>query len=112
MHTLTDDELQCQPERLIDDARRGEPALVTVDGEPVMMTVPLGKGITSPAVRLELAVHLFDSEQISVGLAAHIAGVPYGDMVDELGRRRIPVLRCPPEDLASELDILRGAAGR
>lgn len=112
MHTLTDDELRRQPDRLIDDARRGEPALVTVNGEPVMMTVPLGQGITSPAVCLELAVRLFDGEQISLGLAARIAGVPFADMVDELGRRQIPVLRYPPKDLARELDVLRGAAGR
>lgn len=112
MHTLTDDELHRHPGRVIDEARRGEPGLVTVNGEPVMMTVPLGKGITSPAVRLELAVRLFDGEQISLGLAARIAGVPYADMVDELGRRQVPVLRYPPEDLTREMDFLRGAAGR
>lgn len=112
MHTLTDDELHRQPDRLLDDAQRGEPALVTVNGEPVMMTVPLGRGITSPALLMELAVRLFDSEQISLGLAARIAGVPYADMVDELGRRQVPVVRYPCEDLAREVDLLRGPAGR
>lgn len=110
MHTLTDDELKRQPARILEDARRGEPALVTVDGEAVMMTVPLGKGLASPAVRLELAARLFDSEQISQGLAARIAGLAYSDMVDELGRRGIAVVRYPVEDLPRELDYLRGTA--
>ena len=112
MHTLTDDELQRQPGRLLDDAQRGEPALVTVNGEPVMLTVPLGKGLPSPALLMELAVRLFDSEQISLGLAARIAGVPYSDMVDELGRRQVPVVRYPPEELSREVELLRDAAGR
>jgi len=112
MHTLTDDDVKRQPSRMLDDAQRGEPALVTVNGQPLMMTVPLGKGVSSPTVLLELAARLFDSEQISLGLAARIAGLPYSDMIDELGRRSIAVVRYPPEDLAHELEYLRGRTGR
>lgn len=112
MHTLTDEELKRQPTRMLDDAQRGEPALVTVNGEAVMMTVPLGRGLAAPAVRLELAARLFDSEQISLGVAARIAGLAYSEMIDELGRRGIAVVRYPPEDLARELEYLRGTAGR
>lgn len=112
MHTLTDDDLKRQPQALLDDAQRGEPALVTVNGEAVMMTVPLGKGLASPAVWLELAARLYDSEQLSLGLAARIAGLSYSEMIDELGRRGIPVVRYPPEELNRELEYLRGIAGR
>jgi|GEM_PF-503793 len=112
MHTLTDEELKRQPTQMLDDAQRGEPALVTVNGEAVMMSVPLGKGVASPAVLLELAARLFDSEQISLGLAARIAGLSYSEMIDELGRRSIAVVRYPPEDLARELEYLRGTSGR
>lgn len=112
MHTLTEDDLQRRPAQLLDDAKRGEPALVTVNGEAVMMSVPLGKGVASPAVLIELAARLFDSEQISLGLAARMAGLSYSEMIDELGRRSIAVVRYPPEDLAREVEYLRGAAGR
>lgn len=112
MHTLTDDDLKRQPQAMLDDARRGEPALVTVNGEAVMMTVPLGKGLASPAVRLELAARLYDSEQLSLGLAARIAGLSHSEMIDELGRRGIAVVRYPPEELDRELEYLRGTAGR
>lgn len=103
MHTLTADELKRQPQQLIDDAQRGEPAIVTVAGEPVMMSWPLGKGVDSNAKLLDLAATLFDREQISLGLAARIAGLSYSEMIDELGRREISVIRLEPGELEREL---------
>jgi predicted HTH domain antitoxin len=103
MHTLTADDLSRQPLRLLDDAQRGEPALVTRDGEPVLLAVPLGKGIESREVRLEVAVNLFDREQISIGLAARIAGISVGKMIDECGKRQISVIRVTAEELEREL---------
>jgi prevent-host-death family protein len=111
MHTLTDDDLKRQPAQMLDDARRGEPALVTVNGEPVMMTVPLGKG-TEPAVLVELAARLFDSDQVSLGRAARIAGLSYSEMIDELGRRNIDVVRYSVEELKRELAYVSTIAGR
>jgi predicted HTH domain antitoxin len=104
MHTLTTDDLQRRPLQLVEDAQRGEPANVTRDGQPVLLSVPLGQGIESAAVRVELAATLFDREQISLGLAARIAGLSYGQMVDELGRRSIPVIRLAPGELDRELE--------
>jgi predicted HTH domain antitoxin len=36
-------------------------------------------------------------------LAARIAGLPYSDMVDELGRRGVATIRLGPGDLGREL---------
>jgi predicted HTH domain antitoxin len=112
MHTLTADELNRRPEQLIDHAQRGEVAVVTMGGELVMMTVPLGKGVEFPAVRLELAVSLYDRDEVSLGLAAQIAGIPYGEMIDELGQRGMPVVRYSDDELSKELDYVRTLAGR
>jgi predicted HTH domain antitoxin len=103
MHTLTTEELARQPQQLLDDAQRGEAALVTRDGEPVLLAVPMGKGLESQTVRLELAAALYDREQISLGLAARIAGLSYSEMIDELGQRAIPVIRLAPGELEREL---------
>lgn len=108
MHTFSDHDLHRQPQQLLDDARRGEPAIVTVDGEPVMMTLPLGKGLGAPAVLLDLAATLYDREQISLGMAARIAGLGYVEMLDELARRGIPTLRQAPGDLARDLTAFGG----
>ena len=104
MHTLTTDELQSQPGRLLEDADRGEMAVVTRDGEPLLLAVPLGSnGPDRPDVCIELAVRLFDHEQIGLGVAARIAGVSMAEMMDELGRRHIPILRTTAAELEREL---------
>lgn len=103
MRTLTADEVTKQPQRLIDDASSGEPALVTRDGEPLLLAVPFGKGLGSRELRVQLAATLYDHERISLGLAARIAGLRYRDMMDELGRRGIAVIRLAPGELEREL---------
>lgn len=103
MHTLTDEDLKRAPQQLIDDALRGEAAIVTVSGEVLMMAVPLGKGGSFwPGLR-DLAATLFDREEISLGMAARMAGLSYSEMIDELGRREIAVIRLTPGELEREL---------
>ena len=103
MHTLTTEDLAREPQRLLNDAQRGQASLVTHAGEPVMLAVPLGPGQTSRDVRLDIAASLYDRDQISLGLAARIAGLCYSDMIDALGRRGIATIRLQPGDLEREL---------
>jgi len=112
MHTVTADELAAEPQRLLEDARKGQADIVLADGEPVMLTVPLGPAAAGSATeRLELAVSLFECDLLSLGLAAKVAGLSYSRMVDELGRRRIAVVRYDEEDLQRELAYVRTLAG-
>ena len=108
MYTLTADDLYHAPGSLVAGAQRGEPAIVTVAGTPVMMTVPLGTGMGVQTALIDLAATLFDREQISLGTAARIAGLAYGEMIDELGRRKIAVIRAGPGDLERELAAFSG----
>lgn len=87
-------------------ARDGSIALVTQDGEPLLLALPPGESSWSPAAKLELVVALFDREQISLGLSAQIAGLSYREMLDEPGRRGIPVIRIAPGELDRELAAL------
>lgn len=103
MHTLTTEDLARQPQQLLDDAARGETSLVTRAGEPVLLAVPLGAGTNTREVRLELAARLYDSEQISLGVAARIAGLSYSEMIDALGARGIATIRLEPGELQREL---------
>jgi antitoxin (DNA-binding transcriptional repressor) of toxin-antitoxin stability system len=98
LHTLTTEDLEREPRRLLADAHRGQASLVTRDGEPVMLALPLGPDPASREMRLDLAASLYDRNQISLGLAARIAGLCYGDMMDELGRRGIATIRLMPGD--------------
>ncbi|MDP3084803.1 MAG: UPF0175 family protein [Rubrivivax sp.] len=111
MPTLTSEELEQQPKRLLDDAKQGTADVVTVQGVPVMLTLPLGQAAGSSAERLELAVTLYERDVLSLGLAAKVAGLSYSQMIDELGRRQIPVVRYSVEDFDRELDYVRTLAG-
>lgn len=103
MHTLTDEDLQRAPERLLDDARQGHVTVITTAGEAVLMTLPLDGGAPAAGALLDLAVALYDRELVSLGRAARIAGLPYGEMMDELGRRGIATIRTSPQELQHEL---------
>jgi predicted HTH domain antitoxin len=103
MQTLTTDDLAQHPERLLDDARKGQADIVLSGAEPLMLTVPLGADAGSPEALLELAVALYEADQISLGRAAEVAGLSYSQMIDELGRRGLPVVRYDVEDLEREL---------
>lgn len=111
MHTLSLEDLADQPRRLLDDAQRGEASLVVDDGVAVLLAVPLGAGLDAAEVRLELAARMFDNDQISLGLASKIAGLSYSEMIDELGRRAMPVVRYDANDMAKELEYVRTLAG-
>lgn len=103
MHTLTDEDLQREPEKLLAEARRGQITLITTNGRPVMLAVPLADGVPMRSALLDLAAALYDREEISLGTAARIAGLSYSEMIDELGRREIDTIRITPEELEREL---------
>jgi predicted HTH domain antitoxin len=103
MHTLTDDDIKREPTLLLEDAQRGQVTVVTTNGQALLMTVPLDNGVPAPGAFVELAASLYDSEQISLGRAAEIAGLAYADMMDELGRRGIATIRLRPGELEREL---------
>ena len=103
MHTLTDEDLQREPQQLLAVARRGQVTVVTTNGRPVMLAVPLADGAPMQSALVDLAAALFDRGEISLGTAARIAGLSYSEMIDELGRREIDTIRITPEELEREL---------
>ena len=112
MQIHTADEIARVPGQLESDTARGEPVIVTRAGEPLYMAVPLGKGLDSKAVRLELALSLFDRDQISIGLAARIAGIPVAELIDICSQRNIAVVRYSAAELETELAYAGGLALR
>lgn len=112
MRTLTDDELRREPARLLDDAHHGQVTIVTTGGKAVLIAVPLENGAPPKSAMLDMAAQLFDREQISLGRAAEIAGLSYSEMIDELGRRNIDVVRYSVDELDRELAYVATLAGR
>lgn len=103
MHTLSTEDLEREPHRLLDDAQRGEINITTRGGQPILLAVPLGPALDSPQVRPEIATTLFAREQIGLGTAARMAGLAYSEMIDGLGRRGVATIRLEPGELEREL---------
>ena len=112
MESISVEQFLEHPDKFLSDAQGGKIAVVTQDGEPVLMAVPMGASLDGQRIRLELAVSLFDQELVSIGVASRIAGSSIVDMIDELGRRRIPVVRHSGEEFAEEMKHVRRLAGR
>ncbi len=52
---------------------------------------PLDERLSARETALHLAIGLFISEEATLGQAAETAGIPQGEFLKELGRRRIPI---------------------
>lgn len=65
-------------------------------------------GFDTPAAmtdefRLLLAVKLFEEARVSIGRAAEMCGMTKLDFMDELARRKIPVVNWDEEEIRREL---------
>lgn len=103
MDTLTVEDVTAQPTRIIHDVENGELALVTRDGRPLFVAVPIDEQLVKLGLPMALAVRLFEQEAVSLGKAARIADVSVSEFIDQLGARGIPVARYSPLELKEEL---------
>jgi predicted HTH domain antitoxin len=107
LDVFTAQDLARRPEDLFRDAEQGRLALITKDGRPAMVAVPFDERLLSLGVHRAMAVHLFESGQVTLSQSARIAGEPLVDFIEILGRLGIPVIDYPPEELEQELEVLR-----
>jgi predicted HTH domain antitoxin len=71
-------------------------------GVTLNLPSPMEERLSPEAAALHLAIGLYVSKEASLGLAASIAGLPYGGFMKELAQRRIP-LNYDREDLEMDL---------
>lgn len=112
MGSISVDQFLDHPDKLLSAASIGEITVVTRDGEPVFMALPLGANLDAQSMRMEFAVALFDGDQVSIGVASRIAWLTIGEMIDELGRRKISVVRYYGDKFAEEMKYVRSLAAR
>lgn len=103
MDTLTVEEAAEHPTRIVHDVEKGELALVTRDGRPLFVAVPVDEQLVELGLPLALAIRLYEQEAVSLGKAARIADVSVSEFIDQLGARGIPVARYSPLELQEEL---------
>ena len=62
--------------------------------------------------RLEEAITLWDAGEISLGQAAKMADRSLEEIMDEIGKRKLPIVRYSAEDIDEEVDTFLGPGGR
>lgn len=72
-----------------------------------MPTLELPPFVDEARARLLLAVGLFQEDDLTVGQAADIAGVPYREFIDALAERGIPAYTYTDEMLDEDLAFVR-----
>jgi predicted HTH domain antitoxin len=103
MGSISVEQLIKSPAKLIEGAESGQLAIVTKDGRPLFLVVPYDERLASEDVHVAVAIHLYETEAVSLGRAARIAGYSVRDFIDRLGALKIPIIRYSSEELEREL---------
>ncbi len=103
MDAISVEQLIRSPGKLIEDAERGQVAIVTKAGRPLFLAVPFDERLAGEDVHVAVAVRLYECEAVSIGKASKIAGLSIGEFIDRLGALKIPVIRYSAEELEREL---------
>jgi len=69
------------------------------------LQVQLPPDIPVEEARLLLMIKLFETGHLSLGQAAKLAGYSKATFIELLGKRGVPVIDYPPEDLQEEVNL-------
>lgn len=71
----------------------------------IELKLELPKNITKDEAQTLLAVKLYETERISLGQAAKLAGHSKRAFIEVLGNQQIPVFNYSPDELRRELGL-------
>ena len=90
---------------LLRDAEAGQISLITKHGKPAILAVPFDERLISQGVHRAMALHLFESHQLTLAQSAKLAGLSLEAFIELLGEIGIPAVDYTPEELAEEMAI-------
>lgn len=71
----------------------------------VEMILDLPSSVTKDEAQTMLAVKLYETERVSLGQAAKLAGYSKRAFIEILGKYKVPVINYSPDDLHEELGL-------
>ena len=71
----------------------------------VELTLDLPPQITKDEAQTLLAIKLYETDRLSLGKAAELAGYSVRAFLEVLEHHKIPVIRYSPEDLRKEIGL-------
>ena len=71
----------------------------------VELTLDLPPNLSKDEVQTFLAIKLYETERISLGQAARLAGFSKRTFIEILGKYKVPVINYSPDELREELGL-------
>ena len=88
-------------------AEAGEISVIAKHGQPLFLAVPFDDALIEYGVKVDIAVKLFESDFLTLGKAARLAGLSQEAFIEILGAMGIPVVKYEPSELEEELRSLQ-----
>lgn len=89
---------------LLRDAEAGKVSLITKRGMPAILAIPFDERLLQHGVHRAMALHLFESHQLTLAQAAKVAGMSLEDFLALLAEAGISAVDYAPEELKEELN--------
>jgi prevent-host-death family protein len=90
---------------LLRDAEAGQISLTTKHGMPAILAIPFDEHLIRQGVHRAMALHLFQSHQLTLAQSAKMAGISVEAFIGLLGEVGFPAVDYPPEELEEEMTI-------
>ena len=90
---------------LLKDAEDGQISLITKHGKPAILAVPFDKRLLNHGVHRAMALHLFESHQMTLAQSAKIANLSAEAFIELLGEAGIAAVDYLPEELNDEIAV-------
>ena len=90
---------------LLRDAEAGQVSLITKHGKPAILAVPFDERLINQGVHRAMALHLFESHQLTLAQSAKLAGLSVEAFIELLGEVGIPAVDYPPEEIEEEVTV-------
>ncbi|CAN2040098.1 Type II toxin-antitoxin system prevent-host-death family antitoxin [Candidatus Magnetomoraceae bacterium gMMP-15] len=89
---------------LIKDTENGRLALITKHGNPAFIAIPFDERLLAHGIDKAMAIHLFETELVSLSQAAQIASLSIEEFLEILAKTEISVVNYSPDELYDELE--------
>ena len=90
---------------LLRDAEAGQISLITKHGKPAILAIPFDDRLIKQGVHRAMALHLFESHQLTLAQCAKLAGLSLEAFIELLGELGLPAVDYPPEELEEEMAV-------
>ncbi len=90
---------------LLKDAEAGQVSLITKHGKPAILAIPFDKWLLNHGVHRAMAIHLFESHQLTMVQSAKVADLSLEAFIELLGEAGVAAVDYPPEELNDEMAV-------